>query len=132
MLVGGIENIEDTVDPDNYSEKIEFDTIADFAERVSRRYPVMATGVSAGGWASLYDITPDWHPIMGPLPDVAGLYCTAGGSGHGFKLAPAVGEMMAELIVNGSKPEADINLFFFERFSQGRLITGQYEQSIVG
>ncbi|MEW5957327.1 MAG: FAD-dependent oxidoreductase [Chloroflexota bacterium] len=132
MLVGGIENIEDTVDPDNYSEKIEFDTIADFAERVSRRYPVMSAGVSAGGWASLYDITPDWHPIIGPLPGVTGLYCTAGGSGHGFKLAPAVGEMMAGLIVNGPNPEADINLFSFERFEQGRLITGQYEQSIVG
>lgn len=132
MLVGAIEDIEATVDPDNYNEKIDFDTVADFAERVSRRYPPMSSGVSAGGWASLYDITPDWHPIMGTLSGFEGLYCTAGGSGHGFKLAPAVGEMMADLILNGTKPEADINLFSVERFDQGKLISGQYEQSIVG
>jgi len=66
------------------------------------------------------------------LPGIEGLYCTAGGSGHGFKLAPAVGEMMADLIINGPRSEADINLFSFERFSQKRLITGQYKQSIVG
>ena len=69
---------------------------------------------------------------MGSLPGVEGLYCTAGGSGHGFKLAPAVGEMMTALILNGPKPEADINIFSFERFAQNKLITGQYEQSIVG
>lgn len=132
MLVGCIEDIEDTVDPDNYNEKVDFDTVADFAERVAYRYPAMAAGTSAGGWASLYDITPDWHPIMGALPGVDGLYCTAGGSGHGFKLAPAVGEMMAGLIVDGPSPEADINLFSFERFAQGKLITSQYQQSIVG
>ena len=113
-------------------KKVEFDTIADFAERLTRRYPVMSAGVSAGGWASLYDITPDWHHIMGSLPGVEGLYCTAGGSGHGFKLAPAVGEMMAALILNGPKPQADINIFSFERFAQNKLIAGQYEQSIVG
>ncbi|RME71225.1 MAG: FAD-binding oxidoreductase [Chloroflexi bacterium] len=132
MLVGSIEDVDDQVDPDNYDERIAFDTIAAFAERVTRRYPAMENGESAGGWASLYDITPDWHHIMGALPGVDGLYCVAGGSGHGFKLAPAVGEMMRDLIVHGPSPEADINLFSFERFSQNRLITGQYEQSIVG
>ncbi len=132
MLVGSIEDTENPVDPDNYNEKVEFDTIADFAERVTRRYPIMSAGVSAGGWASLYDITPDWHHLMGPLPGIDGLYVTAGGSGHGFKLAPAVGEMMAELILNGPKPSADINIFSVERFTQNKLISSQYEQSIVG
>ncbi len=132
MLVGSIEDTEHTVDPDNYNEKVDFDTIADFAEKVARRYPVMSAGVSAGGWASLYDITPDWHHIMGSLPGIEGLYCTAGSSGHGFKLGPVIGEMMADLIMNGLKPDADINMFSFDRFAQDRLIRGQYEQSIVG
>ena len=132
MLVGSIEDTENPVDPDNYNEKVEFDTIADFAERVTRRYPIMSAGVSAGGWASLYDITPDWHHMMGSLPGIDGLYVTAGGSGHGFKLAPAVGEMMAELILNGPQPSADINIFSVERFAQNKLISSQYEQSIVG
>jgi sarcosine oxidase subunit beta len=132
MLVGAIEDIEDTVDPDNFNEKITFDTVADYADRVVRRYPAMSIAASAGGWAALYDVTPDWHHIMGPLPGVEALYCTAGSSGHGFKLAPAIGEMMAELIVDGPNPESDLNLFSFDRFAQNKLITGQYEQSIVG
>jgi sarcosine oxidase subunit beta len=135
MLVGSIEpeEAEDEVpNPDSFNERIDFETVADYSERVARRYPVMERGTSAGGWASLYDITPDWHSIMGPLPGVEGLYCMAGTSGHGFKLGPAVGEMMADLIVNGDKPEADITMFSIRRFETGEGVTGKYEYSIVG
>jgi len=106
--------------------------VADFSERVARRYPLMEHGTTAGGWASLYDVTPDWHAIMGALPGVEGLYCVAGTSGHGFKLGPAVGEMMADLIINGEKPDADINLFSLNRFDAGKEVAGKYEYSIVG
>jgi sarcosine oxidase subunit beta len=135
MLVGSIEpeEAEDEVaDPDSFNERVDFDIVADFSERVARRYPVMERGSSAGGWASLYDITPDWHAIMGSLSGVEGLYCAAGTSGHGFKLGPAVGEMMADLIINGEKPEADINMFSFNRFAEGEGVVGRYEYSIVG
>jgi sarcosine oxidase subunit beta len=135
MLVGSIEpeEAEDEVaDPDNFNERVDFDIVADYSERVARRYPVMERGTSAGGWASLYDITPDWHAIMGVLPGVVGLYCVAGTSGHGFKLGPAVGEMMTDLIVNGEKPEADINMFSARRFAEGKRVAGKYEYSIVG
>ena len=135
MLVGSIEpeEAEDEIaNPDSFNERVDFDIVADFSERVARRYPVMERGSSAGGWASLYDITPDWHPIMGALPGVEGLYCAAGTSGHGFKLGPAVGEMMADLIVNGEKAEADINMFSFDRFVEGGGVEGRYEYNIVG
>jgi sarcosine oxidase subunit beta len=135
MLVGSIEpqEAEDEVaNPDSFNERVDFDIVADFSERVARRYPLMERGTSAGGWASLYDITPDWHPIMGALPGVEGLYCAAGTSGHGFKLGPAVGEMMADLIVHGEKDEADINMFSFDRFVEGGGVEGKYEYSIVG
>ena len=135
MLVGSIEpeEAEDEIaNPDSFNERVDFDIVADFSERVAHRYPVMERGTSAGGWASLYDITPDWHPIMGALPGVEGLYCAAGTSGHGFKLGPAVGEMMADLIVNGEKDEADISMFRFERFVKGGGVESRYEYSIVG
>jgi sarcosine oxidase subunit beta len=135
MLVGSIEpeEAEDEIaNPDSFNERVDFDIVADFSERVARRYPLMERGTSAGGWASLYDITPDWHPIMGALPGVEGLYCAAGTSGHGFKLGPAVGEMMADLIVHGEKDEADINMFSFDRFVEGGGVEGKYEYSIVG
>jgi sarcosine oxidase subunit beta len=135
MLVGSIEPEEaeaEVRDPDSFNERADFDVVAEFSQRVARRYPVMERGTSAGGWASLYDITPDWHAIMGSLPGVEGLYCAAGTSGHGFKLGPAVGEMMAGLILNGEKPGADINMFDVRRFAEGKEVTGRYEYSIVG
>jgi sarcosine oxidase subunit beta len=135
MLVGSIEPEEaeeEVPDPDSFNERVDFDIVADFSERVARRYPVMERGTSAGGWASLYDITPDWHAIMGALPGVEGLYCVAGTSGHGFKLGPAVGEMTADLIINGQQPDADINMFSPSRFAEGKGVAGKYEYSIVG
>jgi sarcosine oxidase subunit beta len=135
MLVGSIEPEEaeeEVPDPDRYNERVDFDIVADFFERVARRYPPMERGTGAGGWASLYDITPDWHAILDALPGVEGLYCAAGTSGHGFKLGPAVGEMMADLIINGHKPEADINMFSARRFAEGKDVASRYEYSIVG
>lgn len=135
MLVGSVEpeEAEDRVDdPDHFSESVAFDTVADFVERVTHRYPDMEQGFSTGGYAALYDITPDWHPIIDELPGLSGLYCCAGTSGHGFKLGPAVGEMVAAMVVDGKQPEDDVNLFSFERFASGNLVRGQYEYSIVG
>lgn len=135
MLVGSIspEEAEDRVaDPDHFGEKVELDILADFAERAAQRYPDMARGHVASSYASLYDITPDWHLILDAIPGYQGLYVCAGSSGHGFKLSPAVGEMMANLILHGKQPEDDINLFSFERFASGNLVRGQYEYSIIG
>lgn len=135
MLVGSIEEeeAEDRVpDPDHYDESVDFETVSRFAERVAHRYPRMEEGEYASGYSSLYDITPDWHSILDELPSASGLYCAAGSSGHGFKLGPAVGEMMAELIINGKKPGDDIDLFSYRRFAEGRLVRGEYEYGILG
>jgi glycine/D-amino acid oxidase-like deaminating enzyme len=69
---------------------------------------------------------------MDMVPGIDGLYVCAGSSGHGFKLAPAVGGMMAGLILHGKGDDDDINLFSFDRFKQGKLVRGQYEYSILG
>jgi len=134
-LVGSFEaeEAEDKVlDPDHFDESVSFETVSHFAEQVALRYPRMEDGEYTSGYSSLYDITPDWHAILDELPGVGGLYCAAGGSGHGFKLGPAVGEMMAKLIINGKKPGDDVDLFSYRRFAEGRLVTGEYEYSILG
>jgi len=92
----------------------------------------MAGGHLTSSHASPYDITPDWHHILDAYPGHQGLYVCAGSSGHGFELAPAVGEMMANLVLHGKQPEDDINLFSFDRFTTGNLVRGRYEYSIVG
>ncbi len=66
------------------------------------------------------------------MPGIAGLYCCAGGSGSCFKMGPAIGEMVAALVVNGKHPDDDVNLFRFARFEQGALVKGKYEANIVG
>lgn len=68
-----------------------------------------------------YDITPDWHPILGWVPDVEGLYLAAGFSGHGLKLAPAVGECVAAEVL-GKQPPFDIRPLRFERFAENDLM----------
>ena len=59
------------------------------------RYPRLAGFELVRGFAGPYDVTPDWNPIIGPCPGVDGLYLAVGWSGHGFKLSPAVGEVVA-------------------------------------
>jgi HAD superfamily hydrolase (TIGR01458 family) len=59
--------------------------------------------------AGVYDVTPDWHPMLGPWPGVDGLYLAVGFSGHGLKLAPAVGEAVADELA-GRTPAIDISL----------------------
>lgn len=133
-LVGSIDpnEAEEQADPDNFNEGVDFDFIGWSTERLCRRMPVMAQGVSRGGWAGMYSITPDWHPILDRMPGVEGMYVAAGFSGHGFKLSPAVGEMMAALIVDGECQDPDISLFRASRFEEGNLVKGQYEYSILG
>jgi len=58
--------------------------------------------------AGVYDVTPDWHPLLGPWPGVDGLYLSVGFSGHGLKLAPAVGEIVADELA-GRTPAIDLS-----------------------
>jgi glycine/D-amino acid oxidase-like deaminating enzyme len=63
-----------------------------------------------------YDITPDWHPILGPAPNIEGLHLAFGFSGHGLKLSPAVGQVIAETAL-GKPPLFDIRPLRYERFA---------------
>ena len=105
MLVGGLdaEESHDLADPDRYKEGVSLDESTDALARVGHRFPVLAEGRIARGYAGCFDVTPDWHPIMDQVgPD--GSYVAVGFSGHGFKLSPAVGHMMAALVAEGALP----------------------------
>lgn len=120
------------VDPDHYSENTNYDFVLEVGERLVRRYPAMEESGSAGGYASLYAITPDWHPVIDELLPGSGFFICSGFSGHGFKLGPAVGVMVADMITGASEPEFDPYVFRLGRFAEGDLVRGQYEYSIVG
>jgi sarcosine oxidase subunit beta len=120
------------VDPDNYSENTNYDFVLEVGERLVRRYPALEDSGSAGGYASLYAITPDWHPVIDELLPGSGFFICSGFSGHGFKLGPAVGVMVADMVTGASEPEFDPSIFRLGRFAEGDLVRGQYEYSIVG
>jgi sarcosine oxidase subunit beta len=74
------------------------------------------------GWAGLYEMTPDHHPILGAAPGVGGFYFANGFSGHGVMHSPATGKILADLILKGSTDLIDAKLLDYARFAEGRLI----------
>jgi sarcosine oxidase, subunit beta len=73
-------------------------------------------------WAGLYEMTPDHHPILGPVPEVPGFYLANGFSGHGVMHAPATGKILANLILMGKTDLVDASLLGLSRFAEGKLI----------
>jgi sarcosine oxidase subunit beta len=130
-LVGSTENVFTPSDPDNYAQGLTGEEIASFRTRAGGSIPTLARAVPRGGWAGIYDDTPDFHPILDHLPAYEGLYCAVGFSGHGFKLSPVVGRWMAQLILTGEKP-LDMQHFAVDRFSQGQEIQPRYPSGVLG
>lgn len=100
-------------------EAVRDDLVDDWRRRLADRYPPAAgTGVRRA-WAGLYDMTPDAHPIIGPVAD--GLYAACGFSGHGFMQAPAVGDAVAAELL-GQEPPCDLSPYRLERFAAGAIV----------
>jgi len=103
------------MDPERLGAAVSLDEAAPVLARTSRALPALAQARYRGGWAGAFDITPDWMPILDEAP-VRGLWIAAGMSGHGFKLAPAVGEHLAALLT-GAAPPVDPAPFRLGRFA---------------
>jgi sarcosine oxidase subunit beta len=73
-------------------------------------------------WAGMYEMSPDHHAILGPSPEVRGLYFANGFSGHGVMHSPATGRILADLILHGETSVIDANNLNVERFAEGRAI----------
>jgi sarcosine oxidase subunit beta len=88
-------------------------------EAATRRVPSLADAGIAGGWAGLYEMTPDHNALVGEAkaPPLRFLYAT-GFSGHGFQQAPAIGEIVRDLVL-GEEPFADVAPLTVDRFAGG-------------
>ncbi len=118
-------------DPDRYEDRPGRDYVEDIVQRLARVMPTAEDAEIAGGWSGMYEVTPDWNPIMGTASGVAGLHYCVGFSGHGFKLAPAVGLLMAEHVVDGRATTLDLAPYRLERFAEGRELKIAYPQAGV-
>ncbi len=133
-LVGSLDPIEinDRVDPDQYDHGVGYDKTVEMTGYVTHRFPPFESGYFHSGYSGFFDVMPDWHPILDAVPGIRGFYMAVGFSGHGFKLAPAVGEMMAELIINGKQPGSDLDAFRFTGFAENQPIRGMYDEGLMG
>lgn len=85
-------------------------------EALSRRAPGLADLGIAHRWAGLYEVTPDANGLVGAAADLPGLFYCTGFSGHGFLLGPALGEVMADLVLERA-PFVDVAAFDVGRFA---------------
>ena len=112
-LVGGEapEDLTEVADPDSYNLSANHGTVESLWDRARQRFPDFAAAVCRGGYGALYDMTPDGNPILDRSRAVEGLYWAVGFSGHGFKLSPVVGRMVAELVMHGESRGQPVSRF---------------------
>jgi sarcosine oxidase, subunit beta len=102
---------------------------SELVHAVSRRLPALRDATLAGGWASLYDVSPDWQPVIGEVAQH--VFVDTGTSGHGFKLAPALGGYVASMVLGDADPGLD--QFHPDRFGHNeRLASGYGSARIIG
>jgi len=116
--------------PDNEQGDIPLDYVLELGAQVAERFPSFADAGLASSWTGVYDVTPDWNPVLGRVPDVPGLVVAYGFSGHGFKLSPAVGRALAQEAL-GLPTDTSLAPYALERFRGGRLLTGRYGSGAV-
>ncbi len=106
--------------------KIDFDPafVEKILTRAAGRVPIFENLAvnPKRAWAGLYEMTPDHHPILGPVPEVPGFFLANGFSGHGVMHAPATGKILSDLILRGETDLIDASLLNLARFAEGRMI----------
>jgi sarcosine oxidase subunit beta len=106
----------------SFNLNIDYEAMAEASENAIDRVPILEKARIARGWAGLYEISPDHHAILGRVPGAEGFILANGFSGHGFQHSPAVGKVIAELMVDGAATTIDISPLSIERFEKGELI----------
>lgn len=121
VIGGHLSSADPDVDPDGYSKKPDLEWVTSAVEHVSdyATYFGLDSEIKRG-WAGLYAVTPDHHPIIEET--TPGLITAAGYSGHGFQHAPATGRIVADLVERGTTDRVDISPLTGNRFEEGSLI----------
>ncbi len=109
-------------EPPTYEQNVKPDWTMQHMDKAMERLPIMETAGRLTEWAGLYEVTPDAHPIIGPLESVPGFYAVTGFSGHGFMHGPIAGLLVSEQILDGAAHTIDITSLRAGRFAEGQLI----------
>jgi glycine/D-amino acid oxidase-like deaminating enzyme len=117
-------SVLEPADPDRYSNQARPRAVDIAVEKVGTRLPGLTNPSIASTYAGCYDVTPDFNPVISRIDGLDGLVAAAGFSGHGFKISPAVGRLVADLVVDGRSSDPDIpeTDFRLSRFAEGDLL----------
>ena len=124
-IVGGIgqERVPDGIDQNSSHAFLGL-----YAKALVAACPILGKVKVLRQWSGCYDVTPDSNPIVGGVDEVEHFYQASGFMGHGFMMAPVMGKLIAEHIVN----ETELPMFdrwSLRRFKEGRLLS---EGMIIG
>ena len=125
VLIGTGDHGDPIRDPDLLTDEVDSKHIERIGVLMKNRMPAFAEANYVNGWTGPYDITPDWNPIVGKVPGPEGIFIAVGFSGHGFKLAPTLGESLASMVLRET-PRLPIDMYSFSRFQEGSHLHGAY------
>ena len=114
------------IDPETMPTGLPPSAPVEGAQLLTQRFPAMERAELARGYRAFDCYSADRHAILGAVRGIDGLYLATAFSGSGFKIAPAVGTCLAELITEGRARTVDISAFRPERFAEGQLIAGRH------
>ncbi|CAH0291498.1 NAD(P)/FAD-dependent oxidoreductase [Rhodococcoides fascians] len=124
LLVGNSDHqAPEYIDPDKYVNRADDAAIEKNIMKLGHRLPDMPDPRITSSYVGAYDVTPDYNPIIGPSP-ADGLFLATGFSGHGFKISPAVGKLVADLLIDGvtTLPNVNPQDFRHSRFAEHDLL----------
>jgi len=126
LTLAGVPCQEWDIDPDTLGTGLPPEAASRGAELLTHRIPAMERAALARGYRAFDGYSQDRHAILGRVDGIDGLYLATAFSGSGFKIAPAVGTCMAELITDGRAKTVDIEAFSLRRFALGKTVEGPY------
>jgi sarcosine oxidase subunit beta len=116
LLLGGT----DKDSRPGYEEAVDWNGLPRVLEAAVRRVPALANAEIARAYAGLRALTPDYHAIVGGVPGIDGFFLANGFNGHGFMHAPAVGRLLAEVVLDGRASSLDITPLSLGRFARAK------------
>jgi sarcosine oxidase subunit beta len=110
--------MSDPAEPSSFDTSVAWDFLEHLIEHATWRLPVLERARIRTGWAGLYEVSPDNQAIVGEAPGVSGFWLCCGFSGHGFMQAPAIGQLLADVLL-GRLPAIDLSPYDPRRFVRG-------------
>jgi sarcosine oxidase subunit beta len=130
LTLVGVPCQEWDIDPDTLQTGLPPSAADVGAQLLTHRIPAMERATLSRGYRAFDGYSADRHAILGRVDGIDGLYLATAFSGSGFKIAPAVGACMAELVTEGRAKTVDIEPFSIRRFAEGRTVEGPYPYAV--